>query len=116
VVQTDTNQVRRLTLVAAGSTPQVGHRTDVVVVGKGQQLVGVRRCVGALTLMKLSKLTGKFPRDFELVPGEKFMIVGYETSHGFQVYSVDYTTGKLTPIAKPLAAYKPVCFVFGASR
>jgi 6-phosphogluconolactonase len=71
---------------------------------------------GALTLMKLSKLTGKFPRDFELVPGEKFMIVGYETSHGFQVYSVDYTTGKLTPIAKPLAAYKPVCFVFGASR
>jgi 6-phosphogluconolactonase len=69
---------------------------------------------GELTLMKVSKLTGKFPRDFELVPGEKFMIVGYETSHGFQVYAVDYTTGKLAPIAKPLGAYKPVCFVFGA--
>jgi 6-phosphogluconolactonase len=69
---------------------------------------------GELTLMKLSKLTGKFPRDFELLPGEKFMVVGYETSHGFQVYAVDYTTGKLTPIAKPLGAYKPVCFVFGA--
>jgi len=76
----------------------------------------VEEQTGELKLMKVSKLTGKFPRDFELMPGEKFMTVGYETSHGFQVYSVDYTTGKLTPVAKPLAAYKPVCFVFGASR
>jgi 6-phosphogluconolactonase len=75
----------------------------------------VDETTGALTLMKVSKLTGKFPRDFELVPGEKFITVGYETSHGFQVYAVDYTTGKLTPIAKPLGAYKPVCFVFGRS-
>ena len=33
---------------------------------------------GTLTLKNVAKLTGKFPRDFELMPGEKFMVVGHK--------------------------------------
>ncbi|MBQ0032310.1 MAG: lactonase family protein, partial [bacterium] len=41
---------------------------------------------GKLTLKNIAKLRGKFPRDFELMPGEKFMVVGHKMSNEIQVY------------------------------
>jgi len=69
---------------------------------------------GNLTFMTRSLLKGKFPRDFTLMPGEKFMLVGYETSNGIQAYALNRATGALTPVHGSIPAQKPLCFVFGA--
>ena len=44
---------------------------------------------GKLTLKNIAKLRGKFPRDFELMPGEKFMVVGHKMSNEIQGYRFD---------------------------
>jgi 6-phosphogluconolactonase len=69
---------------------------------------------GALTLLTRSLLKGKFPRDFTLMPGEKFMLVGHESSNEIYSYALDRATGALTPVFGPINAHKPLCFVFGA--
>lgn len=68
---------------------------------------------GMLTLRAISPLTGKFPRDFELMPGEKFMLVGHETSNQIQTYAFDRSKGTLTPVGAPFSVHKPLCFKFG---
>ena len=67
---------------------------------------------GALTRKNIAKLTGKFPRDFELMPGEKFMVVGHKMSDEIQVYAFDRTTCSLTPVGQPIKAWRPLCFKF----
>lgn len=67
---------------------------------------------GTLTLRNIAKLTGSFPRDFELMPGEKFMVVGHEMSNEMQVYRFDRGACTLTPVGEPLAAWRPLCFKF----
>lgn len=68
---------------------------------------------GKLAFMTRSMLKGKFPRDFTLMPGEKFMLVGHETSNEIYSYALDRATGSLTPVSGPILAHKPLCFVFG---
>ena len=68
---------------------------------------------GRLTLRNIAKLTGKFPRDFELMPGEKFMVVGHKMSDEIQVYRFDREACSLTPVGAPIQAWRPLCFVFG---
>ena len=70
---------------------------------------------GRLTLKNIAKLTGKFPRDFELMPGEKFMVVGHKMSNEIQVYRFDRATCALTPVGEPIAAWRPLCFKFKAN-
>ena len=67
---------------------------------------------GSLALRNIAKLTGKFPRDFELMPGEKFMVVGHKMSNEIQVYAFDRTSCTLTPVGKPIEAWRPLCFKF----
>ena len=67
---------------------------------------------GTLTLKNIAKLTGKFPRDFELMPGEKFMVVGHKMSNEIQVYAFDRAACTLTPVGAPIAAWRPLCFKF----
>lgn len=67
---------------------------------------------GSLTLKNIAKLTGKFPRDFELMPGEKFMVVGHKMSNEIQVYAFDRAACTLTPVGAPIAAWRPLCFKF----
>ena len=68
---------------------------------------------GSLTLRNIAKLTGKFPRDFELMPGEKFMVVGHKMSDEIQVYRFDRATCGLTPVGAAIPAWRPLCFKFG---
>ena len=68
---------------------------------------------GRLTLRNIAKLTGKFPRDFELMPGERFMVVGHKMSDEIQVYRFDREACSLTPVGAPIQAWRPLCFVFG---
>ena len=76
----------------------------------------VDKATGKLSLRNIAKLTGKFPRDFELVPGEKFMIVGHKMSDEIQMYAFDRGNCTLTPVGAPMKAFRPLCFKFGAKR
>ena len=68
--------------------------------------------LGRLKLRNIAKLTGKFPRDFELMPGEKFMVVGHKMSNEIQVYAFTREDCTLTPVGQPIKAWRPLCFKF----
>ena len=67
---------------------------------------------GTLTLRNIAKLTGSFPRDFELMPGERFMVVGHKMSNEIQVYRFDRSACTLEPVGKPIPCWRPLCFKF----
>jgi len=71
---------------------------------------------GKMELLAISKLAGQSPRDFEFLPGEKFVMAGHENSNGLMTYAFDSETGKLTPAYGPYAMYRPVYVKFGAVR
>ena len=68
---------------------------------------------GRLTRRNVVKLRGKAPRDFELMPGEKFMVVGHKLSDEVQVYRFDREACTLTPAGEPIRVWRPLCFRFG---
>ena len=68
---------------------------------------------GKLALKNIAKLRGEFPRDFELMPGEKFMVVGHKMSNAIQVYRFDRTACTLEPVGDPIPCWRPLCFKFG---
>ena len=70
---------------------------------------------GVLTRRSVAKLAGRFPRDFELMPGEKFMVVGHKMSDEIQVYRFDRTACSLTPVGAPIPCWRPLCFKFAPS-
>ena len=72
----------------------------------------VDAATGRLTRRNVAKLTGKFPRDFELMPGERFMVVGHKMSDEVGVYRFDREAASLTPVGKPIPCWKPLCFKF----
>ena len=67
---------------------------------------------GSLTMKNVAKLTGKFPRDFELMPGEKFMVVGHKMSNEIQVYAFDREKCELKAVGEPIPCWRPLCFKF----
>ena len=67
---------------------------------------------GTLTMKNVAKLTGKFPRDFELMPGEKFMVVGHKMSNEIQVYVFDREKCELKAVGEPIPCWRPLCFKF----
>ena len=67
---------------------------------------------GKLTLKNIAKLRGKFPRDFELMPGEKFMVVGHKMSNEIQVYRFDRAACTLEPVGEPIPCWRPLCLKF----
>jgi len=69
---------------------------------------------GKLALRNIAKLRGKFPRDFELMPGEKFVVVGHKMSNEIQVYAFDREKCTLTPVGAPIPCWRPLCFKFGS--
>ena len=67
---------------------------------------------GTLTMKNVAKLTGKFPRDFELMPGEKFMVVGHKMSNEIQVYAFNREKCELKAVGAPIPCWRPLCFKF----
>ena len=67
---------------------------------------------GTLTLKNVAKLTGKFPRDFELMPGEKCMVVGHKMSNEIQVYAFNREKCELKAVGAPIPCWRPLCFKF----
>ncbi len=72
----------------------------------------VDTATGCLKLKNIQKLRGAFPRDFELMPGEKFMVVGHKMSNEIQVYAFDRGNCGLAPVGEPIACWRPLCFKF----
>ena len=71
---------------------------------------------GMLKPKNIAKLRGKFPRDFELMPGEKFMVVGHKMSNEIQVYRFDRAACALEPVGEPIPCWRPLCFKFLEGR
>lgn len=71
---------------------------------------------GDMSLLAISKLVGKSPRDFAFMPGENFVLLGHENSNELMSYAYDKATGRLTPAHGPFALYRPVYITFGAQR
>lgn len=68
---------------------------------------------GKLSFRALSKLAGAFPRDFTFMPGEKFALVGHESSNNFMTYAYDKTSGVFTPAGPAYEMHRPVVIAFG---
>ena len=67
---------------------------------------------GALSLRNVAKLSGRFTRDFELMPGERFMVVGHKMSNEIQVYRFDRESCTISPAGDPIPCWRPLCFKF----
>ncbi len=76
----------------------------------------VDSATGKMERLAISKLVGKFPRDFEFMPGGKFVLLGHENSNELFSYAYDAATGQLTPAHGPYALHRPVYVTFGATR
>lgn len=72
----------------------------------------VDAATGRLTRRNVAKLTGRFPRDFALMPGERFMVVGHKMSDEIQVYRFDRNACTLAPVGAPIPCWRPLCFAF----
>jgi len=70
---------------------------------------------GILTLRNIARLRGRSPRDFALMPGERFLVVEHELDDEVQAYRFDRGACTLTPVGAPLKAWRPVCVSFGPS-
>lgn len=67
---------------------------------------------GSLALHNIAKLRGRFPRDYELLPDEAFMIVGHKLSNEIQMYRFDRSACTLEPVGDPIPCWRPLCFKF----
>lgn len=67
---------------------------------------------GTLVLKGVSPVGGR-PRDFEIMPGGKFVIVGRKLEDEIQVFRFDRAAWTLAPVGKPIAVWHPLCFAFG---
>ena len=72
----------------------------------------VDAATGRLELRNIAKLRGAFPRDFELMPGERFMLVGHKMDDEIQSYRFDRATCTIEPVGKPIPCWRPLCFKF----
>ena len=104
---------QQYTRVAGGGQFRGGLGQGVLFAeGEGERFFDVDQSRGILTPRNIAKLEGSFPRDFELMPGEKFMVVGHKRSNEIQVYAFDRETCSLSPAGAPIAAWQPLCFKF----
>ncbi|MDA3925207.1 MAG: lactonase family protein [Kiritimatiellae bacterium] len=75
---------------------------------------GLDAATGKMERMAISKMTAPQPRDFELMPGEKFALAGSQSGNSIQAYAYDAGKGIFTPVHKPTSIHMPVCVKFGA--
>ena len=75
---------------------------------------------GTLTPRGVAPLRGRFPRDFEPLPGGRFVLAGHKLSDEFRVYALDAepetNEARLEPAWDPVPCWKPLCFKFPRSK
>lgn len=75
----------------------------------------VDTAAGGLVFRGARKLAGRFPRDFELMPGEKFMVVGHKHDNEVRVYRFDRERLEIEACGEPVKVWRPLCFKFAPS-
>ena len=75
-------------------------------------LFSVDREKGTLSLRNVAAIDGVFPRDFELTPDEKYMIVGHKRSNEVCMYRFDRSACTLEPVGTRIEIWNPLCFAF----
>ena len=73
----------------------------------------VDQATGKLTLLAINPTLGRGPRDFELTPNEKFVVVAHQYTDNMVVFAFDRQTGEMKPVGKQLIVPKGVCVKFG---
>ena len=76
----------------------------------------IEPATGRMSLLAISRLVGQSPRDFEFMPGGRFVLLGHENSDTLMSYAYDQVTGRFSPAYGPLPMRRPVCVKFGPAR
>ncbi|QRR02073.1 lactonase family protein [Dyadobacter sandarakinus] len=86
----------------------------VYVSNRGHNSISAFRIKGGGVLEKTDEQTQNIstPRDFNIDPSGKWMIVGNQTGDNLVVYAVDPQTGKLTFKQEGVKVKLPICIVF----
>ena len=58
------------------------------------------------------KMPGSFPRDFNLTPDGRFLIVGIQHDDKILAYEIDYQNGTLHYTGKQCDVPSPCCIIF----
>lgn len=69
---------------------------------------------GTLTLVDHFPTQGKAPRNFEIDPTGKFLLVANQETNNIVVFRIDPNSGRLTPTGQTLQVPSPVCLKFVA--
>ncbi len=67
---------------------------------------------GKMAFLNNAPLDGKFPRDFEFMPGGRFCLVGLKESWRVVSYAYDAAKGAFAPVATMEGIYRPLFFKF----
>ena len=67
---------------------------------------------GRMEFLADNPVHGKFPRDFEFMPGGRFLLVGYEFDHRVDSFAYDRGTGRFTLVQKTEGIHHPLYFRF----
>ena len=68
---------------------------------------------GALELLNIMELGGAFPRDFEFMPGGKFLLAGLKMSGILRSYAYDASRCTLEPVMDMNGLFRPLFIRFG---
>ncbi len=71
---------------------------------------------GRLDWLANTKLGGRFPRDFQFMPGGKFILAGLKESWCVASYAYDAKTGRLEEVVRRDGIYRPLFFAFKNPR
>lgn len=67
---------------------------------------------GELSLVDISKIEGKTPRNFNVDPSGQYLLAEGQASNTVHVFRIDATTGRLQLVGEPLKVPSPVCAKF----
>ena len=71
---------------------------------------------GRMERINIAKLGGKFPRDFQFMPGGRFVIAGLKESWRIASYAYDAEHGTFEEAARLEDIYRPLYFAFKRSQ
>ena len=89
--------------------------TQVLCSNRGHDSISVFNAdpdTGHMERINVAKLGGKFPRDFQFMPGGKFVIAGLKESWRVASYAYDAATGAFEEAARIDGIYRPLFFAF----
>jgi 6-phosphogluconolactonase len=107
----------RPTGVTTGSTAEIAvHPSGQFVYGsnRGNDSIAVFSigADGALTLVEHEPTRGQTPRNFSLDPTGRWALAANQRSGTLAVFSIDQTTGALSPVGPLSTVGSPVCVLF----